>query len=271
MASSLDKQIDELYQLPPGQFTAARNDLAKGAAAADKAKVRALRKPSAPAWAVNQLYWKSRRTWEALVRAAERLRATHRSALQGHAVDLRQADAAHREALSHAVKETMALVSRAGQQPTAALKEAVVRTLQALPADIEPGRLDAPLAAAGFGVLEGMAPSRAKLALVERKAPAPRPESRARRATVDREAERRRVRDAREAAVEAKRQAHRARVEAERQRLEEKRRAVQAAQRVAQLTAAVERARGQEDDLRERLTRATRAREAAEKELDRAR
>lgn len=49
---------DELYGLPPAEFTAARNDRAKAAGAADKAladQIRRLPKPSAAAWAVNML------------------------------------------------------------------------------------------------------------------------------------------------------------------------------------------------------------------------
>lgn len=266
--ADIDADIDALYQLPPEQFTAARNDLAKRAPADSKADVRALRKPSTPAWAVNQLYFHQRRTWDALIRAAQQLRDAHKAALQGRAADLRKADAAHRDALSRALKETMDLVSRAGHQPTAAVKEAVMRTLQALPADIHPGRLDAPLASAGFGVLEGITPSPAKLRIVEKKpkgaAPPPSPAPAAR----DPEAERRHQREAKKAQAEAEREARRLRAEEERQRREDERRA---ARQIAQLTAAVERARKEEEAIRERLERASRDRAAAEQELARAR
>jgi hypothetical protein len=277
-ASPIDPQIDELYQLPPEQFTAARNDLVKRVPPDQKAAVRALRKPSAPAWAVNQLYWRSRRSWDALIRAAESLREAHRSALEGRSVDLRKADAAHREALAQALKDAMAHVSASGHPLTAALKDAVVRTLQALPADIEPGRLDAPLESAGFGLLGGMGPARA----IPAKAPPKpatarpvetRPPPRAEHLTGKerKEEERRAKAEAGRAERAARAEAERQQREEERQRKEDERREKELRQRIAHLTAAVERARKKEADLRERLDEATRERVAAEKDLERAR
>jgi hypothetical protein len=267
-ASDFDARIDELYQLPPEQFTAARNELAKQAPADRKPAVRALKKPSAPAWAVNQLYWKSRPEWDALIDAAEQLRDAHRSALEGRGGDLRKADAAHREALANAVKAAMAHVSAAGHQPTSALKDAVVRTLQALPADIEPGRLEAPLESAGFGLLEGIAP---RGAVPPRPSAAPKPAPPAPRlADLDPKARKAREAEARRAKAEAEKARQLARREAERERREEERRAQAAVRRRAQLLAVVERAREKEAELRERLEQATRERVAAEKDLERA-
>lgn len=48
MASAHDTHIDELYALPPGEFTAARNEAAR-----DDASLKTLPKPSAAAWALN--------------------------------------------------------------------------------------------------------------------------------------------------------------------------------------------------------------------------
>jgi hypothetical protein len=268
--STLDKQIDELYQLSPGEFTAARNALAKTVASDDKVRVRALRKPSVPAWAVNQLYWRDRRTWDDLIKAAEQLRSAHRAALRGRASDLRQADAEHREALAKAIKQTMALAAEGGHPANAALKEAVMRTLQSLPADIEAGRLDAPLTPAGFGVLEGVTPAPTKLRIVEKKPAAPLPASRGKGAKADREAERRRAIEEKRAQAEAEKAEKRARIEAEREQRERERLAAKAAQRIAQLTATVERARKHENDLRDRLNAAEEQRRDAERELARA-
>ncbi|MET4156925.1 transposase [Agromyces sp. PvR057] len=50
--------VNELYELPPDEFTAARNARAKGLRGSDRALADAvgeLRRPSAPAWLVNQL------------------------------------------------------------------------------------------------------------------------------------------------------------------------------------------------------------------------
>lgn len=54
----LAEVADELYALPPAEFTASRNDRAKAIATGDKAladRIRRLPKPSVSAWAVNML------------------------------------------------------------------------------------------------------------------------------------------------------------------------------------------------------------------------
>src|SRR5579872_3059426 len=66
----LEAEIDRLYQLPLDEFTEARNAVAKDAGG-EAGRVRALGKPSVPAWIVNQLYWRDRPTWDALIAAAE--------------------------------------------------------------------------------------------------------------------------------------------------------------------------------------------------------
>ena len=53
-ARLIEDEIARLYQLPLDEFTSARNALAKRAGS-DAAGIRALTKPSVPAWAVNQL------------------------------------------------------------------------------------------------------------------------------------------------------------------------------------------------------------------------
>src|SRR5579859_5053975 len=78
----LEAEIDRLYQLPLDEFTAARNALAKGAGG-DAGRVRALGKPSVPAWIVNQLFWRDRQTWDALIAAAENARKVNRAVLAG--------------------------------------------------------------------------------------------------------------------------------------------------------------------------------------------
>ena len=70
---STDSDIDALFQLPPGEFTAARNALAsrlkKGGHADEAEAVKALPKPSVSAWAVNQLFWKHRKPFDRLMAA----------------------------------------------------------------------------------------------------------------------------------------------------------------------------------------------------------
>ena len=64
---TVEREIDELFDLPLDEFTAARNDLAKRLKrdgdedAAEQ--VRSLPKPSIAAWAVNQLARREKVTW----------------------------------------------------------------------------------------------------------------------------------------------------------------------------------------------------------------
>ncbi|MGH9333009.1 MAG: hypothetical protein ACRD21_04585, partial [Vicinamibacteria bacterium] len=59
--ASLDEELDRLYQVPLGDLVRARNDLAaalkKSGDGAAAERVKEISKPSASAWAVNQLYW----------------------------------------------------------------------------------------------------------------------------------------------------------------------------------------------------------------------
>jgi valyl-tRNA synthetase len=180
---NLDQEIDKLYQLPAKEFTPARNALAK-TAGPKAAEVKGLQKPSAPAWAVNQLYWQSRDVYDALIKAAERLRAAHRGLLAGKSVDVPRAEAEHRDKLRAATQEVRRLIVDAGEQASDQTMMAVNETLEALPAgDEAPGRLTRPLKRMGFEALAGV-PARppgaapAKLTLVKsggKKAP-PEPE-----------------------------------------------------------------------------------------------
>mgnify|MGYP001176960089 CR=1 FL=1 len=67
----LDDQIDQLYQLPLDEFTVARNALAKDSGASE---IKKLEKPNLAAWTVNQLYWRNRKAYDEVTKAAERMR-----------------------------------------------------------------------------------------------------------------------------------------------------------------------------------------------------
>jgi hypothetical protein len=149
--------IDALYQRPLAEFTAARNELAKRAGKNDPS-IKALEKPSVPAWAVNQLYWRERKLYDALIEASEAVRAAHRNVIAGKGGDLRDAERAHRDAERAAADRIKTLLADAGEAATAATLTAVSETLAALPADVTPGRLTRPLKPSGFEVLTGVAP-----------------------------------------------------------------------------------------------------------------
>jgi hypothetical protein len=143
--------VDRLYQLPLSEFTDARNALAE-TAGADAAAIKALPKPSVPAWAVNQLYWSDRRTYDRLVKASERVRAGHAQSLKGKKVDLAALELQHDAAIKQAADRVRAILAGAGDAGTPATMKAVVDTLRALPGG-EPGRLSRTLAPMGFGAL----------------------------------------------------------------------------------------------------------------------
>jgi hypothetical protein len=147
--------LDRLYQLPLDEFTAARNALAKNAGA-NAGAIRGLTKPPVAAWAVNQLYWRDRRAWDALVDAAENLRRANKAVLSGRSGDVRAAGTVHDQAVQDALKATLEILTHDGHPATDATKQAIVNTLRALPAGEPPGRLTKVLQPGGFEMLAGL-------------------------------------------------------------------------------------------------------------------
>jgi hypothetical protein len=150
-------EIDRLYQIPLGNFIAERNALAKRAGP-DGSEIRTLPKPTVPAWAVNQLYWRQPEVYGELIERADDLRATHQAVLRGQEADLRGASRSHDEAIDRALKATLTLLADDGQPATDATRQAIVTTLRALPSGEAPGRLSRQLEPRGFEVLGGPAP-----------------------------------------------------------------------------------------------------------------
>ena len=148
-------EIDTLYQRPLADFTAARNELAKRAGKTNPS-IKALEKPSLPAWAVNQLYWSDQKLYEKLINASEALRKAHRAVLAGKTADLGASERAHRDAVRAALERVKTLLTESGEAATPATLTAVSETLSALPADVTPGRLTRPLKPTGFEALTGV-------------------------------------------------------------------------------------------------------------------
>jgi hypothetical protein len=157
---SLDAQIDELYQLPLGEFTAARNALAKTLTGADASRVKRLEKPTVVPWAVNQLYWHDRSAWDRLMKIGAGLRTAQIAALEGKKTDVRKAGEAHRKALAEAVERATELAAKhdakPGAEPLARMLEALSISAAPLP---HPGRLTDVVQPAGFEALTGVTPS----------------------------------------------------------------------------------------------------------------
>jgi hypothetical protein len=149
----LDDQIDDLYQLPLDEFTAARNALAKSSGSSE---VKKLEKPNLAAWTVNQLYWRDRKAYDEVIKAAERMRTAYKQMLAGKTADVRGAEEIHEEALREAKQAARKLLEEGGHPNPEAVMMPVAETLDALPGGEPPGRLTKPLRRMGFNVLEGV-------------------------------------------------------------------------------------------------------------------
>jgi hypothetical protein len=163
MTTKLEPKIDELYALPLDAFTNARNALAKTLSGNDKKHIASLVKPSLAMWVVNQLYWQDAPTYKALVDASEKLRAAHRAALNGRKVDTSKPDELHRTTLEKAFAKAAALAQKIGLTLTDTVRDAVRRTLAALPTDEAPGRLTREPGPVGFSLLTGIKPRKIEI------------------------------------------------------------------------------------------------------------
>jgi hypothetical protein len=157
---------DELFGLPPEEFVATRDEVARrlrreGDTEAAR-RVKALRRPSLSAWAVNQLARSQQQALEGLLVAGERLRAAHQAALAGgDAADLRAATRAEREAVAGLVSAALDRLREAGHPTTETTRDRIAATLHAGAASPEAadlvrhGRLTADLDPSGFGAAPG--------------------------------------------------------------------------------------------------------------------
>jgi hypothetical protein len=205
----VEKELDRLYAAPLDEFVAERDALAKqlrsdgDGEAADR--VKALRKPSAAVWAVNQLARRQQKDYRALLKAGDKLRATQEKVLGGESPDkLQEAAAAERELVDRLTEKGGAVLEVAGHKPTDATLRRVSGTLHAaatrpdLREAAESGRLEHEEETAGFGfeLLSGGVP----------KAPRPK-QGDDKRVRERREAAEQRLEEAREELAAAKQEA----------------------------------------------------------------
>ena len=157
--SELDSQINALYALPLAEFTAARNALAKSLKGSDSVSVKRLEKPGIVPWAVNQLYWRARPTYDHLMVCGQALRRIQLAALSGANEDSSTASSHHRQALTTAFAVAIDLAQTHGVRP---LGEPLTRMLEALSLaatpPTSPGRLTELLQPAGLEALAGLTP-----------------------------------------------------------------------------------------------------------------
>jgi hypothetical protein len=236
---SIDADLDRLYQLPPAQFVAERNAIAKRAGGRE-AEIRALPKPTLPVWAVNQLHWREPEIYQSLVAKAEDLRSTHKAVLAGRRGDLRAASRAHEEAVEAALKAAVAIAGEGGNAPSDTTRQTIGTTLRGLPAGDPPGRLKQALAPGGFATLAGL-PSRGRVlpAPAHRRKTAPS-KSTGRGATAARKPDTAALKRARQAAAVAERALANADQQARREEFEAARAAREAERAQRRVTRAQE-------------------------------
>jgi hypothetical protein len=258
---SLEQVADELYGLPPGEFTEARDALVKRLRA-DKERdlanqVKGLRRPTVAAWSLNQLVRNRRKDVGALLAAGEELREAQEQLVGGgDRSAFQRAAAKERELVAKLARDAASLAAEAGVGSSQGLEEKLISTLHAAALDEETaaelgaGRvLRERQAVAGFGGGFDVAPAPSK--------PAPK---RAKQAKPPKEDA---AKKERAAAAEAK-----AREELSTARLEE-RKAGRERDTAAKATArAAERARKAEERAAETARRLDEAREELEEAQD---
>jgi hypothetical protein len=159
--------VDALYAEPLDTFTAARNALAKsltqGGDREGAAAVKALRKPSTAAWALNQLARTRPAEVERLLAAGEQLRQAQQDALEGGDPSrLRDARRAYDAEVEGLANLSAGLLSEAGKPAGASQQERLTSTLQAAASDddsrelLRRGRLVHDLEPVGFGFADDL-------------------------------------------------------------------------------------------------------------------
>jgi hypothetical protein len=137
----VEKAANELYGLPPGEFTGARDARVKELRAAGERdaanEVKGLRKPTVAAWALNQLSRRRGKDLDRLLTAGECLRAAQEELLAGgDRAALQEATAGERELVAKLSAGAAAMAGEAGERGSG-LQEKVAETLHAAALDEE--------------------------------------------------------------------------------------------------------------------------------------
>jgi hypothetical protein len=153
--STVDEVAAALYRLPPDAFTAARDEQAATADAADAAWIKALRKPVVAAWAVNLLVGDGQ-----LAEAVELAAALREAQDDLDAAELRRLGSQRQQLVASLAKRAAVLAEEAGHPLAAPAREAVAQTINAAVMDeraaavVLTGRLRKPLDAGSLDDLD---------------------------------------------------------------------------------------------------------------------
>ena len=161
--------IAALFEVPPDEFVAARDALARSLTqAGDKpaAKaVKAMRKPSATVWALNQLAHREAAALSALFDAGQAMRRAQTQAIGGQGADaLRAATQSTRKQIAALVRAAESIFAESGRKAGPAITRELYEALHAVAAAddatreaLRRGRLEAaPEAPSGFGEVAGV-------------------------------------------------------------------------------------------------------------------
>src|SRR5690606_5756403 len=136
--AELEDVAAELYGLPLDEFTTARDERAKELRADGErtaaTAVRALRRPSTAAWAVNQLVRARREEVEQVLDLGAALREA-RAALAGD--ELRALRKQQQQLVAAVVRQTRAVARERGQRLSDTVQREVEATLKAAMADVD--------------------------------------------------------------------------------------------------------------------------------------
>src|ERR1051325_10377775 len=165
--TGLDAELDALFGRPLAEFTSARNALAarlgKSGRAIDAERIKALAKPPAPAWAVNQLYWQDPKAVERLLALGARLRKAQTGQLKN--ADLRALIDEKKQMMAALLTKASAILEEGGHAASPDAMRRVSANLESLAAwgdmaDVDnvpkAGRLTGDLDPPGFDTLAAM-------------------------------------------------------------------------------------------------------------------
>jgi hypothetical protein len=227
----LDRELDDLFARPLSEFTAARNELERRLRRAGQAEaadqVQALKKPSVPLWAANQVARRHPEEVRRLAEAGERLRKAQTAAFRGgDRGAVRGATASERDAIRSLTRLAHELLNHEGRPPTRAVTDRLGSLLRTAAVDPEAtrllvrGRLTEEIEPTGFDALAGMpVPKRAAPKAAGRSdAGDRRRQERVRRLRERRDQLQAKAAEAERQAEAAERAAHKAREAAERAR-----------------------------------------------------
>ena len=238
---TIERELDLLFQAPFAEFVGTRNALAtrlkKEGRDAESARVRGLAKPTYTSWLVNQLYWGARRELEAYLKAADRVRAADKAALEGKRPGGGDAATERTQALDALLSRASSRAAEEGTPLSPALAERLRTTLDAIGAHGSAaarharGRLQEDLDPPGFAAFAALVASAGPAARKPAPAPVPvlvRPAANprvadARAKVADAQAEAARRQDAASAAADAERRARTAADLAKSRRIESER------------------------------------------------